>query len=109
MRVIGPNGGATDKAQDISNAGRAGVVRESGGEKRKPAKIPGSSGADEKVAISPKGKDALKAKQIAQSTPDVDEAKVARLREMVQNNAYKVDTQKVADALVDEHLGSILG
>ena len=51
-----------------------------------------------------------KIKDIAMNTPDVDEAKVAKFRELIDSGQYKVDAEKVADRLVDDHaVDAILG
>ena len=60
----------------------------------------------DKVAISSGAKDFAKAKEIASSAPDVDEAKVARLKSAIDSGNYKIDTEKLADKLVDQHLFS---
>lgn len=36
----------------------------------------------------------------------VDEAKVARLQKLIDEGKYKVDADKIADRLVDEHLNT---
>lgn len=64
------------------------------------------TGISDKVAISGRAKEASKAKAIAHSSPDVDEARVAKLKAAIQNGSYKVDADKIADRLVDEHLST---
>ena len=61
--------------------------------------------APSRVDISSRGKEASKAKEIAMNTTDVDEAKVAHFQNLIDKGLYKVDAEKVADKLVDEHLG----
>lgn len=56
-----------------------------------------------KVDVSERAQMMQKAKDIA-SDPSVDEAKVARLQKMIDEGKYKVDADKIADRLVDEHL-----
>ncbi len=58
----------------------------------------------EKVEVSARARESAKAKEIAMSAPDVDEAKVNRLREAIHSGAYKVDGKAVADKMVDEHI-----
>jgi negative regulator of flagellin synthesis FlgM len=60
----------------------------------------GSANAD----ISSRAKDMAKAKQIAADTPDVREAKIAALREQIQNKKYNVSADAIADKLVDDHI-----
>ena len=54
--------------------------------------------------ISSKAKDMAKAKQIATDTPDVREAKIAELKERIQNKKYNVGADAIADKLVDDHI-----
>ena len=54
--------------------------------------------------ISSKAKDMAKAKQVAADTPDVREAKIAELREKIQNKKYDVSASEIADKLVDDHI-----
>ncbi len=54
--------------------------------------------------ISSKAKDMAKAKQIATDTSDVREAKIAELREKIQNKKYDVSSSAIADKLVDDHI-----
>ncbi len=68
---------------------------------------PGVESTD-KVSISSKAKDVAQAKQIASKTSDVNEEKVQRLKKQVQEGTYKVDPERIADKLVDEHLTTML-
>jgi negative regulator of flagellin synthesis FlgM len=54
--------------------------------------------------ISSRAKDMAKAKQVAADTPDVREAKIAALREQIQNKKYNVSADAIADKLVDDHI-----
>jgi len=54
--------------------------------------------------ISAKARDMAKAKQVANESPDVREAKIAELREKIQNKKYNVSADAIADRLVDDHL-----
>lgn len=63
-----------------------------------------AAGASE-VAMSSRARDMQKIKEIAmKSTPDVDEAKVAKYQQLIDSGKYKVDARAVADRMVDEHL-----
>lgn len=71
-------------------------------------KLP-SSGAEAlgstEVAMSSRARDLQKAKDIAmKSSPDVDEAKVAKYQKLIDGGNYKVDAQAVADRMLDEQL-----
>ena len=58
-----------------------------------------------RVDLSRRAQDIKRAKELATpSENDVDEAKVARLRKLIDEGNYKVDAEKIADRLVDEHL-----
>ncbi len=57
-----------------------------------------------KADISSRAKDMAKAKQVAQDTPDVREAKIAELKEKIANKSYRVDANAIADKLVDDHI-----
>ncbi|RYZ77842.1 MAG: flagellar biosynthesis anti-sigma factor FlgM [Proteobacteria bacterium] len=57
-----------------------------------------------KVEVSPRAQDAKRIKEIAMSAPDVDEAKVAKFRQMIDEGSYKIDAKGIADRMVDEHL-----
>ena len=57
------------------------------------------------VAMSPKARDLKKIKDVAmKSSPDIDEAKVAKYQKLIDSGNYKVDAEALADRLVDEHL-----
>ncbi len=56
------------------------------------------------VDVSPRAMEAKKMKDIAMATPDVDEAKVAKFRQMIDAGTYRVDAKAVADRMVDEQL-----
>jgi negative regulator of flagellin synthesis FlgM len=64
---------------------------------------PGVHGSDAKVDVSERGQMMQKAKDIASDT-SVDEGKVARLQKMIDEGSYKVDSDKIADRLLDEHM-----
>lgn len=65
----------------------------------------GGSADATSVNLSSKAQDMKKMKEIATNTPDVDEAKVARLQAMIDGGTYKVDAASIADRMVDEQLG----
>jgi negative regulator of flagellin synthesis FlgM len=56
------------------------------------------------VDLSPRAQDMKKAKEIAMATPDVDEAKVARLQKMIDSGTYNVSAKDIADKMVDEEI-----
>ncbi|MBU6152692.1 MAG: flagellar biosynthesis anti-sigma factor FlgM [Bdellovibrionales bacterium] len=82
----------TEKTKPQSQEGRAGSVSA-------PVRTD-SVNAD----ISVKARDMAKAKQVAGEAPDLREAKIAELREKIQNKTYNVSADAIADRLVDDHL-----
>lgn len=75
------------------------------GEKETSKLSKGELGMSAEVALSPRARDIKKAKEVAmKSSPDVDEAKVAKFQSLIDSGAYKIDAKKVADKMVDEHL-----
>lgn len=61
-------------------------------------------GQSSKVELSPRAQDAKRIKEAAMAAPDVDEAKVAKFRALIDEGKYKVDAKDIADRMVDEHL-----
>jgi negative regulator of flagellin synthesis FlgM len=61
-----------------------------------------TSGA--KAEISAKGKEFAQAKAVAANAPDVREDKIAELKAKIASGNYSVDTDRVADRMVDDHL-----
>ncbi len=88
-------------------ASKAGVAKKS----ENAEKAAGSAAASEAVksSISERGKEFSKAKEVAANTPDVREEKIAELKKRIAAGKYKVDTEAVADRLVNDHLKSGIG
>ncbi|MDZ4678209.1 MAG: flagellar biosynthesis anti-sigma factor FlgM [Oligoflexia bacterium] len=59
--------------------------------------------ASAKVKLSERAQDMKKVKDVVNSVPDVDEAKVAKFKAMIAKGEYKPDSAKTADKMVDEH------
>lgn len=57
-----------------------------------------------KVDVSPRAQEAKRIKELAMAAPDVDEAKVAKFRQLIDEGKYKIDAKAIADKMVDEHL-----
>ena len=83
----------TDKTEKSSPAGRASIFD-----------LKDSNAGASKVDVSSRAQDMKKIKDIANSAPDVDEAKVARLQKLIDDGKYNVDADSIADKMVDEHL-----
>ncbi len=95
----------TGRAQGAPEAGRTEQHQDSG----KGPSAPGSAGAsDEKVVLSAGGREVLRARQLAESAPDVRRDKVAELKEAVQQGRYRVDAEKVVDGLLNDPLLGLL-
>lgn len=104
MKVNGSGPGSADTARQISGTGNARQVTPSKDEKRTSIAPQIDTGVSEKVAISGRGKEAARAKELASSAPDIDEARIAKLKAAVEGGNYKVNAEALADRLVDEHL-----
>lgn len=88
-----------DRANDIANKG----VKPAGLDKAGALETSGL-GDSSRVELSPKAQEAKRIKEIAMNTPDVDEAKVAKFRALIDEGKYKVDAKDIADKMVDAHL-----
>lgn len=62
----------------------------------------------DKVELSSLAKDVSKARTEVDRTPDIRTEKVESLKEKVSSGEYKVDPDKVAQKIVDEHLSEII-
>jgi negative regulator of flagellin synthesis FlgM len=66
-------------------------------------KVSGRELGSSKVKLSERAQDMKKIRGVVDSTPDVDEAKVAKYKSMLAKGEYKVDAKAIADKMVDEH------
>lgn len=57
-----------------------------------------------RVDVSSRAQEAKRIKELAMAAPDVDEAKVAKFRQLIDDKKYQVDARAVADKMVDDHL-----
>ncbi len=71
------------------------------------AKADAAPGGD-KVELSSLAKDVSKARTEVDKTSDVRTEKVEGLKQQVNSGEYKVDPDKVAQKLVDEHLSELV-
>lgn len=61
------------------------------------------SGLDSKVDIGDAIKDFSRIKKVADAAPEIDNsAKVARLKQEIQNGSYKVDPDLLADKILEQ-------
>ncbi|NBV49938.1 flagellar biosynthesis anti-sigma factor FlgM [bacterium] len=61
------------------------------------------------VEISEHAQLMKQASEIAKSTPDIRWDKVNALKQSIKNGTYQVESSKVADRLVDEHVRNDFG
>lgn len=92
---------------DGAKPGAADGVKNKGIDKAFDAKVDALQQATNnsaKVDVSPRAQEAKKIKELAMAAPDVDEAKVAKFRQLIDDGNYKIDAKAIADKMVDEHL-----
>lgn len=85
----------TDLAGKAKGVGAAGVDAKS-------SKAESSDAT--KVSLSSRAQELKKVKDMVGSIDEVDEAKVAKFQQLIDAGKYKVDADKIADKMVDEHL-----
>jgi negative regulator of flagellin synthesis FlgM len=56
------------------------------------------------VALSPEAKKLQEVQQLVKSIPEVREAKIAEVRDQIQNGTYRVEGKKIAFNLIKESL-----
>lgn len=56
------------------------------------------------VQISPRAKEMSMARKIAEDTPDINEEKVSKYKEMIAKGEYKPDAGRIADGIAREAL-----
>jgi negative regulator of flagellin synthesis FlgM len=54
--------------------------------------------------ISQRAAEAQRIKSLVDQAPDVDEAKVARFQKLIDSGEYKVDSEKVADKMLEDQM-----
>ncbi|MDG0817010.1 flagellar biosynthesis anti-sigma factor FlgM [Bdellovibrio svalbardensis] len=101
---IGQNLNLTDSGKADKASGIASKATEGAATSKLDALKSAGLGESTKVELSPKAQDAKRIKELAMSAPDVDEAKVAKFRDLIDKGEYKTDAKAIADRMVDEHL-----
>ncbi|MFZ4402527.1 MAG: flagellar biosynthesis anti-sigma factor FlgM [Pseudobdellovibrionaceae bacterium] len=91
---------------DNAKADRAEAGKSKESQKKADLLFSSGLGDSSRVEVSPRAQEARRIKELAMAVPDVDEAKVAKFRKLIDDGEYSVDSKAVADRLVDEHLGS---
>lgn len=101
---IGQNLNLTDSSKSDKAGGIASKAANVGNPKAADALMGSSLGESSKVELSPRAQEAKRIKELAVAAPDVDEAKVAKFRSLIDEGKYKIDAKAIADRMVDEHL-----
>lgn len=60
-----------------------------------------SAAQDTRVNLSPDAQNIKAAEQALQQQPDIDDAKVAELREALENGSFSVDAEKLAQKMLE--------
>jgi negative regulator of flagellin synthesis FlgM len=63
-----------------------------------------NTNSDSRPEISSKGKEFATAKAAASQAPDVREEKIAELKKRIAEGSYKVNSEAIADKMVEDHL-----
>ncbi len=87
-----------DRANSLKNKNTAGT------EAKADALMNSNIGDSTRVELSPKAQEAKRIKELAMAAPDVDAAKVAKFRNLIDEGKYNIDAKAIADRMVDEHL-----
>ena len=103
------DGTKSEKADKSGRASKADMAKIGKGNDLSEKGLLESDKMSTRVDMQPRGQDAKRIKELAMAGPDVDEAKVEKFRRLIDEGKYKVDANKVADRMVDEHLDTIGG
>ncbi len=107
MKITHNKVGQNLNLTDSSKSDRAdGVKNKAAGlaDKKADALTSSTLGESSRVELSPRAQEAKRIKELAMSAPDVDEAKVAKFRKLIDEGKYNIDAKAIADKMVDEHL-----
>ncbi len=99
---VGQNLNLTDSAKSDKADGIK--AKTTGASAKAEALTSSTLGGSTRVELSPRAQEAKRIKELAMSAPDVDEAKVAKFRQMIDEGKYNIDAKAIADKMVDEHL-----
>ncbi len=61
-------------------------------------------GEEVKVSLSDRAQDIVKAREVAMKSPDVRPEKISGLKNLIQSGQYKINSNAIADRMVDEVL-----
>ncbi|MBU6375904.1 MAG: flagellar biosynthesis anti-sigma factor FlgM [Bdellovibrionales bacterium] len=99
-------------AQTSDAASAAATSASKRSEKADASKAAAASRVDAGAAnteISGKAREFARAKEVAAQAPDVREDRIAELKAKIAAGNYKVNSQAIADRMVDEHIASGIG
>lgn len=94
---------ATNAASEATRTEKSTKANSAAGAYAKAATAPNVKDAAN-VQISPRAKEMSMARKAAENAPDVDEAKIAKLKEKIAKGEYKPDAHKIADGIAKEAL-----
>ena len=102
--------GSSTTSNPVQNAEVAGAKQagKANAAKEKKTKSPETSSStiegSVNAQLSAKGKEFARVKAVADSVPDVREAKVQELKKKIEAGKYNVDADALAERMVSEHL-----
>jgi len=97
MKVIRNDVGGVQDKVNITQLGKSKPKKEALEQTREKQGYDGT-----KVSISGKGKTFSMIKKRVDETPDVREDKIAHYKKLIESGQYKVDSEKVAEAMIKE-------
>ena len=103
MRVQSNVNNSVQTTQQTDSAKKSESVKNKSAELKQKAAYGDVSGSV-KSDISAKSKEYGKAHAVASETPDVRENKIEEIKRRIAEGKYKVDPDKVAEKLVNEHM-----
>lgn len=96
-------------AESLDGSSKAGAAKSKSTPNKKAVDTTGENLGSAKVQLSGRAQDIKKIRAAVDSAPDVDEAKVAKLKSLIASGQYKTDAKAIADKMVDEYAyGDIL-
>ncbi len=111
MKVQSPNSqpiqSKISTSSDVAAASQAKRSEKSGDPRSVEAKT--TDPTSSRPEISAKAREFAKAKEVASSAPDVREQRIADIKARIASGKYEVNSQAIADKLVDEHVSSGIG
>lgn len=108
MRVSQPGNRPVQNSEVSSTRQTAQAAAAKKNEKTKEGSAPvATDGAT--ATISARAREMAQAKDVASSTPDIREEKIAELKRRIAAGQYKINPEAIADRMVDDHLKTNIG